>query len=66
MTSDPADLQSMTARERLFAMGLLDEYEKAQEQGNVVRVRELLESVGVDQSSIDLIERRVLSLREGL
>jgi DnaJ-domain-containing protein 1 len=47
------DFSGMTVRERLFEIGLLDEYTRARDAKDEARVRSLLRRVHVDQSSIE-------------
>ena len=61
MKIDPIDLETMTTNERLFAMGLLHEFDCAKAAADVVKVRALLQIVGVDEPSIDVIVQRVVS-----
>ncbi len=61
MKIDPIDLESMTINERLFAKGLLHEFDCAKAAVDLVNVRALLQIVGVDEASIDLIVQRVVS-----
>lgn len=61
MESEALDLESMTTRERLFAMGLLEQYDQAQAARDILRVRALLQSVGIDEPSIERVVQRVCS-----
>jgi hypothetical protein len=63
--SDPEDRQAMTTNERLFAAGLFGEYDRALREGDAGRVRAILEHIGVDMPSIELIMQRVQSSTGG-
>nr|WP_320120062.1 hypothetical protein [uncultured Marinifilum sp.] len=42
----------MTVNERLYISGLMDEYDKAVEEKNVDKIREILQKVELDETSI--------------
>jgi len=42
----------MTVNERLYVSGLMDEFDKAVEEKNADRVRNILEKVGLTEESI--------------
>ncbi|MDF7776489.1 hypothetical protein P1X14_14635 [Sphingomonas sp. AOB5] len=46
------DLAGMTVNERLFALGLLEQFDAAREQSDLLSMRRLLERVEVDEASI--------------
>lgn len=48
-------MEGMTTNERLFEAGLMESFDKAMADGDVIKVREILKSVFVDDASIDLI-----------
>ena len=53
--TDEENLDGMTTNERLFVRGLLPKFNEARNVGDVKAMKEILESVEVDQASIDLI-----------
>tara|TARA_R110002073_G_scaffold8207_5_gene45825 strand:+ start:37776 stop:37952 length:177 start_codon:yes stop_codon:yes gene_type:complete len=48
------ELQTMTVNERLFATGLINEFDKVKKKDRV-RAKEILQQVYVDSKSIDQI-----------
>jgi hypothetical protein len=48
------DLEGMSANERLFVTGQLDAFDRAVEEQDLPKVREILESVFVDEGAIRL------------
>ena len=61
MDIEPNEFAGMTTNERLFTVALLDEFDAAMAAKNVGRVRQILESVDVDEPSIQLIINRALA-----
>jgi hypothetical protein len=49
------ELMAMTTNERLFEAGLIDSFDRAVEDRNEMKIREILKSVFVDEASIELI-----------
>ena len=52
MAYDRFELEGMTTNERLFEVGLLDEYDTAIAGRDTEKVRTILESIYVDELSI--------------
>ena len=50
--SDFEDFDGMTVSERLFSLGLLLKYSKATRDRDILKVRELLARVGVEEGAI--------------
>ena len=61
MDIEPNEFAGMTTNERLFTVALLDEFDAAMAAKDVGRVRQILESVDVDEASIQLIINRALT-----
>ena len=54
------NLDGMTTNERLFVKGLLPKFDEAKINGDVKTMRNILESVDVDEPSIDLIINKAI------
>ena len=54
-----SELVAMTVNERLFSLGLLDEFDAAAAAGDIDRVEHLLQRAHVDQASIDDIAKTI-------
>jgi hypothetical protein len=48
-------IEAMTTNERLWETGQMADFEKAEGERDFVRMREILQSVFVDEPSIDLM-----------
>ena len=58
VVDDMSKFDGMTANERLFSLGLLDDYAKATRNKDVRKIQDLLARVGVEQGAIaKVIER---------
>ena len=55
-----SEFDGMTTNERLFVSGLLSEYDNAVARRDLNAVRRLLESVHVDEPSIQLILKKLM------
>ncbi len=56
----PAAYDAMTVNERLFAAGLIDDFDRAVRATDVDRLRMILRSVGLSDDNADAILRQVL------
>jgi hypothetical protein len=54
MTRSQEDFVGMSANERLFVTGQLDAFDQAVAERNLPKVREILESVFIDETAIRL------------
>lgn len=56
--------KGMTVNERLYASGLMVEFDKALELQDIVSVKKILEQVDLDNESIEFISSTLISNKE--
>mgnify|MGYP003340091387 CR=1 FL=1 len=63
MAFSEAEIRGMTVNERLWALGLLDSFDRAVAEGDVAGLRDMLHRCFVDEPSIDAIVAKMLKPR---